>query len=237
MEQGARDKAGALARDLEDALRRINGRTYACIAPTPVALSTMTITARTSATSVCRDSMMIAASLVDGDGPIGLASSKKRKRPMATFYNQVTLRYDTKSVKVFNNGTMHITGCRSPADFVEVASTVCGLMENTAGVAEDVRVLDFQVQMINLNFGVGRELFLQDLRDACAGLGLIASYDSDVYPGLNVKTEVDGQRVTILMFKSGKVIMTGAKTPRHLEEAHRVITAILDNAAKKNVDA
>lgn len=224
MEAAAEAKAGRLAADLDEAMARINARSA-----TRVTLSTMTITARTTAPKVCRDSMAIAAALVDGDGPLGPCASKRRKRPRATFYNQITLRHGSKSIKVFNNGTVHVTGCASIPEFSRVIGSVCKLMEDTAGIADTVRITDFDVQMINLNFSAGKPLFLREMHDACAAQGFIASYDADVYPGLNVKLPVGGgqRRVTTLMFKSGKVIMTGAKSPAELDEAHEVIAGIL----------
>ena len=105
-------------------------------------------------------------------------------------------------------------------------------MEDVAGIEADgprVMVTSFDVQMINLNFDAGMHLYLQGLCDACVSRGLVASYDSDVYPGLNVKLVADGQRVTVLLFRSGKVIMTGAKSAAQLYEAHLAITDVLDS--------
>lgn len=235
----AATKAHDLTLQLDGALGRINARSYAHLAPTRAALSTMTITAASNVKRVCKDSMQIALSLVDGDGPLSASAEGKRKRKKAAvFYNQVTIRHGTKSVKVFNNGSMHVTGCTTPGQFLGVAAAVCALMGDTAGLVPEngdaeVRVVDFEVQMINLNFGAGRQLYLQGLCDACASLGYTASYDADVYPGLNLKLPVagqPGQRVTVLVFRSGKIIITGAKTAAQLEEAHGVITGVLDTA-------
>lgn len=222
MELAAETKASTLALELADTLARINSRSA-----THVKLSTMTIVARTTVHRVCRDSMAIAASLVDGDGPLGLSVSKHRKRPRLTFYNQITLKHGSKSIKVFDNGTMHVTGCASLEEFSRVVKAVCTLMEETAGIAECVRVTDFDIQMMNLNLCAGKPLYLREMHDICSSMGLTASYDADVYPGLNVKLMVGDRRVTVLMFKSGKVIMTGAKAPTELDEAHKIITDVL----------
>lgn len=229
-------KAVVLAADLEGALARINARTFQTLAPSVASVSTITITSTLNVRKVCRDSVQIALSLVEGSGPLTASDPKpgKRKRESSgsVFFNQVTLRHGTKSIKLFNNGSMHITGCTSPTEFIEVSSAVCALMEYTAGIeGEDgpVSVQDFDIQMINMNFGAGRTLYLQALRDTCVSQGLSASYDPDTYPGLNVKLPIGERRVTVLLFKSGRVIVTGAKTAAELEEAHARITDVLDS--------
>lgn len=231
-------QARALDHELEQAVGRINARTFQRLQPTRASISTMTITASLNVKRVCKDSMVIALSLVDGDGPLTTAKTYKRKRT-AMFYNQITLRHGTKSVKVFNNGSMHVTGCTSPMQFVDIASAVCAFMGKTAGVETvdgdfDVRVRSFDIQMINLNFSAGALLHLQRLRDRCVESGLVASYDSDMYPGLNIKVPVGNRTATVLMFRSGKVIVTGSKTAHELESVHGLITDMLDKALVDN---
>ena len=212
----------------------MNSCQYVGLRPSPATLSTMTITGTTNLSRVCRDSILIALSLVEGQSPLTEVRSKPRKRKQSTaFYNQLTMCHGSKSVKVFNNGSMHVTGCTSPTEFVDIATTVCALMGEVAGLessdgSEGIFLTDFCIQMINLNFAAGTHIYLQRLRDVCASMGFVASYDADVYPGLNVKLPVDGQRVTVLIFRSGKIIITGAKKSSHLQQAHEIITRILD---------
>ena len=227
-------KASKVAHELEQAMATINGRTFAAMQPSRASISTMTITATLNVKRVCRESLMIAMSLVEGSGPLTETAKKSHKRKQATpavFYNQITVRHGTKSVKVFNNGSIHVTGCTSPTEFLSVASAVCKMMGEVAGIetvdGSAVCVTGFEIQMINMNFGAGKQLYLQGLRDTCASLGYVASYDADVYPGLNIKLPVGDRRVTVLIFRSGKIIITGAKSAADLEEAHRMITEVV----------
>lgn len=219
------------ADELGACLARIRDRGY------QATVSTMTLTARLNVQRVCRTSLMIATSLTeDEDGAVLSGQgkgTKRRRRPRATFGNQMTLRHGTKSIKVFDNGSIHVTGCTSHAQFAEVADALCTFMTDVVGVVTDdgtgiVRVTAFDTQMINLNFGLDRRLHLQGLRDEYAARGYQASYDSDIYPGLNVKLPVGDRRVTALLFKSGRVIITGAKTAEQLDTAHVMLTAVLD---------
>lgn len=231
-------KARALTRQLDLALHAINTRGSG-----KAKVSTMTVTAKLNAPKVCRESLAIALSLVDGDGVLsstrhqrgrkGRPGTLAKRKPRAEFFNQVTMYHGTKSIKIFKNGSMHVTGCASPMQFLDVASAACKMLQDTAGVCADdggtVKVVDFSIQMINLNFAAPSALFLQELSQACAVLGYHATYDADTYPGLNVKVPVgEGRRITALLFKSGKIIITGAKTPTELDEAHRMITELVE---------
>jgi len=233
--QAVADKLRFASSQLTRALETINSRRFKNLVPTPATVSTITITSSLNAHRVCRDSMAIAMSLVEGDGPLAPGDSKVRKRKRtAEFFNQVTLRHGSKSIKVFKNGSMHFTGCTSLQQFSDIATSVCTMMRDVAGIeaadgSTDLHIRDFDIQMINLNFGFGKTLYLRGLRDRCTGLGYTASYDADTYPGLNVKLPVGERRVTVLIFKSGKVIITGAKTPHELEQAHAMITEVLDH--------
>lgn len=227
-------RAKELSNALAGTLDAINSRSFKFIKPEKATVSTITITASLNTKKVCRDSMLIALSLVHGDGPLTAGNKKKNKRKLESeFFNQVTLHHGTKSIKVFNNGSMHVTGCTSPLQFLDVASAVCAMMTDVAGITtsvedQTIQVTEFQVQMINVNFGAGRQLYLKGLQTKCTEMGYTASYDPDVYPGLNVKLPIGERRVTILMFKSGKVIITGVKTACELDTAHVMITSILD---------
>ena len=234
---GTADKARALTWQLDRTLRAINRRGCG-----KAKVSTMTVTARLNTSKVCRESLAIALSLVDGDG--ALSATKKRtnkksckRKPRAEFYNQITMYHGTKSLKIFRNGRMHVTGCASPMQFLDVASAACKMIQDTAGViAEDggnVGVVDFNIEMINLNFEAPTPLFLQELNRTCASMGYTASYDADTYPGLNVKIPAGDRHVTALLFKSGKVIITGAKTPEELDAAHCKIVELLGATADK----
>lgn len=250
------ERAQALERDLARALQSFESR---------VTVSTMTITARLNVDRICRDSMEIALALVEGEEAAAVQGhdplKKKKRRPSATatpystptraghrslpdpvFYNQVTMRHGTKSIKVFNNGSMHVTGCKTPVDFLRVTTAVCRLMNDTAGIEptpghSHVFVTDFQVQMINLNFSAETRLYLQSLQKVCIGAGHAASYDADVYPGLNIKFDIEDHRVTVLAFTSGKIIITGARTVPHIQQAYGLMQTMLSTHARQSADA
>jgi TATA-box binding protein (TBP) (component of TFIID and TFIIIB) len=228
----------AFASELDDTLRRINIKRYSDMVCTPASVTAMTITAKLNVKAVCRDTVAIALSMVEGDGPLSSTKTKKvetrsrRKRAgSGAFYNQFTMYYGSKSVKVFRNGSVHVTGCQSPREFVRVTKAVCNLIQDIGGIEPEeggrLTVSDVAVRMINMNFGIDRRLHLRALCDVCVAAGFTARYDADVYPGLNVKLPIGGRVITVLLFKSGKVIITGARTAQELECAHAMITSLV----------
>jgi TATA-box binding protein (TBP) (component of TFIID and TFIIIB) len=234
--------AQQLSRDLVASIAHLRSRRHRGMQPSPVNLTTMTITAALNLTKVCHQSLLLAAELAGDSGPITKApdkkrKAKKRKAPEADsrdpeFYNQVTLQHGTKSIKVFKNGSLQVTGCKSPLQFLGIAEDMCRFMEDDAGMGSmmgHIHVTDFRVQMINLNFEVGTALYLALLRDMFISKGHMASYDADVYPGLNVKLRLQtGAMVTVLVFRSGKLIITGAKTAPDMEAAYSQVMLVLE---------
>lgn len=228
--------------ELDNALDVMNSRTYKHIVPTRAKVSTMTFTARLNVGALERDTMQLALGMVEDDGgPLKTAYKKgtKSKAP-SDFCNQFTLRHGTKSVKIFLNGSMHVTGCTSPTQFLDVASAVCtfmgDLVVDKTNDGQPVRVTAFKPVMINANFDTRTTLHLRGLCDRCVAEGYVASYDPDTYPGLNVKIPLDGERrATALVFRSGKAIITGVSTPAEMQAVHEIITRVLDEGVGADV--
>ena len=220
---------------LSSALRTMNMGSYMVLAPSPSAVSTMTVTAQLNVSSVCRDKLLVAVGWMEGEGP--LTAERKPSRPTSRppkpsrpdFNNQTTVRYGSKCIKMFRNGSVHVTGCKTLVDFVQAVSAVCDAMTQAGIEPGGVHVTSFNTQMINVTFNANATLGLRELRDLCLVRGWGAMYDADVYPGLNVKIPMGQDKtVTALIFRSGSVILTGAKTAAHTLEAHSKLTHLLD---------
>ena len=221
---------------LTSALCAMNtGQGYAVLAPSATAVSTMTMTAQLNVSSVCRTQLLVAVGWMEGEGPLTTerrTPSRFAKPRRADFNNQTTVRYGTKSIKMFRNGSVHVTGCKTMEEFVQAVTAVCDAMTQAGIEPDGVRVTDFHAHMINVTFNTNQTLGLRGLRDHCIGRGWAATYDADVYPGLNMKIPVSGGPVvTALVFRSGNVILTGAKTAEHVREAHHTLTHMLDARA------
>lgn len=159
---------------------------------------------------------------------MGHRMSTKTPDKKNSFYNQLTIRVrdrlGKRAVKIFVNGVLHLTGCKSIRDAVAVGDAVCATIE--AASLEIVDIADLKVCMINSNFSTGQRLRLLEVKRA---IGAECSYDPEGYPAAKFRRG----KVSIFVFATGKVIVTGGKTFADILEGYKFATTFLD----ANIDA
>lgn len=229
------------------------------VRPLPLSLSTITFTGRLSAASVDLVDVFLGMSIGGGDddpfvlgdadwggGPAdppdaaAAAPDRKRKRPKKKFHNQLPLVARTgKAVKLFHNGSIHVTGCACPAEFLDIVVTLCAFLPGVASVPP-LRLESFEVQMINANFLLctagGAHLVLrpQRLRRELSRLrDLPADFETERHPGVKlVITDGPGgaKVATVMVFQTGSVQISGAKSPAHVATAYAEACRLVDAA-------
>lgn len=150
------------------------------------------------------------------------------RRFYSTFYNQITIGYEdslsVKKVKIFPNGSLQIAGCRDPYDckrFINQLQLILKWIYNV-----DIPESSFKIVMINSNFSlkhvVNQNVIFSLFRSKP---GFAVSFDPDRYSAVKMKfTPVKhGKQVTISVFSSGSVIITGAQTLQEVFEAYKTI--------------
>lgn len=159
-----------------------------------------------------------------------------------TFRNQVTINIPMQShsskihnvsMKVFNNGRLHITGCNNN-DMIRtvLAKTVSYIVVSESVPAttdlSDLTPTNIETLMINASLDLGIKLDLHNLWDTLLNrYNLCSTYDLKVYVGINSKFISSlGAQVTMLIFNSGKVILTGAKEIESINEAYAFLKTI-----------
>lgn len=157
---------------------------------------------------------------------IAAAGSRQSK-----FTNQVSFRYipgkvgtTRKNCKVFANGKFHLTGSRSAAEALStlkvVLRTIRALRPDCVQLERPVKIQSAKIQMLNTDFRLNTPLNLEALRDTVTGkYGVYCRYEPDHFPGCNIKFA----SATILAFKSGSIIMTGAKCMGDISQAFAFI--------------
>lgn len=174
------------------------------------------------------------------------------------FGNQVTLYSlaDRVSIKLFKNGSVHLTGVKSEGMLFSKVRQVVDFFRMALEV--DVQVSDIKIVMINSDFDAGlsihRERFCDYMR--AFNSGILFSYEPCIYQGVVVKYMCNDapqsargvcqcgaekcsgkgrghgcghcRKVSIILFHSGKIIITGAVTMPQVYEAHRFIVGELD---------
>jgi TATA-box binding protein (TBP) (component of TFIID and TFIIIB) len=159
------------------------------------------------------------------------AKRAKVERPQEgavdAFYNQVTLRVvdavGKKAVKIFVNGVLHLAGAKSIKDAVAITHSICILLEHLCCVPR-VEASEMQICMINANFTTHKKLRLKKLKDLLNGMGKNCSYDPEGYPAANFKHK----SVSIFVFASGKVIITGGKSFSDVFTGYSFTVSLID---------
>jgi transcription initiation factor TFIID TATA-box-binding protein len=135
--------------------------------------------------------------------------------------------YRTRSPKtailLFRSGKLVCTGAKRMDD---VSAAITHLVDRIRANGVDVPVPDISVQNIVASSDLGAEL---NLNAVALSLGLDRiEYEPEQFPCVVYRME--NPKVVVLIFSSGKVVCTGAKSPLDVDSAlqilHRELTAI-----------
>ena len=200
--------------------------------------------------------------------PIKEKAKRKKKKVKVAFYNQVTMKVISKhkakdkptNVKLFKNGSLQLTGCISVENFVDVITIVCEELKNKRAVIElpkmnkmilkpfagtpenlDVsKVKNIKIRMINSNFSIGFKVNRDQLYQLLLSENVDCRYEPCVHACVNLKYYHNKDKVSIFVFESGAIIITGGKSQEHIIGAYQFITKkLLDNyrrLVKTNID-
>lgn len=165
------------------------------------------------------------------------ASLHERGAKKKTFQNSVILKYEDpvpkknrKAIKIFCNGAFHVNGCKRVCEFVSVCDIVCEMLDVVfQSFDRKHRLHSFDVQLINTNFVVQQRFDLAAVNQLILDrYDYATDYDVSFHPAVNVKFPVQHRNVTVLVFNTGKIIITGAVYPGELRDAFEFVTNFLD---------
>lgn len=130
--------------------------------------------------------------------------------------------YDSLTVLVPASGRVTIVGAKSKSELIEGASTFIEVLRGL-GIQVDETPQEMRIQNIVGTTQLDREV---DLRAVSVGLGLEnTEYDPEQFPGLTYR---DPKLPVVLLFSSGKVVITGAKSySQVLEGCEAIKTKVL----------
>jgi len=188
------------------------------------------------------------------------SAGKKKKN----FQNQVSLMIKIKNdrnihVKLFSNGTMQITGCKTVCNFVEMMRILCRKLlevkftyniitkqtvkKTFISEPDNIKVekiSDLKIRMINSNFHVGFMIDRVILYKLLLEKGYECNYDQCSHAAVNLKYKCDNDEISIFIFESGSIIITGVKNKIHINESYNfIVTFLHDNyniIAKHDID-
>tara|TARA_B100000575_G_C23072806_1_gene617990 strand:- start:244 stop:984 length:741 start_codon:yes stop_codon:yes gene_type:complete len=186
-----------------------------------------------------------------------MLKKKRKKTKKKSFYNQATIHvvHDKKimNVKLFNNGKIQITGLKEIDQGPILIQTLIEYLQDLSILDYDTFLMNHKLVLINSDFDIGYEINREVLHKEIIDMGIYSSYEPCIYPGVNIKyfmntnnfdgicnclemcngkgrADGDGncKKVTIAVFKSGKIIITGGQTTEQLETAYRFIKNFID---------
>jgi TATA-box binding protein (TBP) (component of TFIID and TFIIIB) len=188
-------------------------------------------------------------------------NNKKTQKTQKNFYNQATIIAEVKNkrkinVKLFKNGAIQMTGCKTTDEFINALEILCANLNKKKAVydkkekkiikrefvsnPENIKIeniTNFKIRMINSNFHIGFMIDRNNLYQLLTKKGITCTYE----PCINIKYNYKNKDIiSVFVFESGSIIITGAKTVSHIDEAYKFITKILvenyDTIVKNDID-
>jgi TATA-box binding protein (TBP) (component of TFIID and TFIIIB) len=148
-----------------------------------------------------------------------------------TFYNQITLVYtdelSTKSIKVFPNGSLQVAGCSDLFDCNRIIKELCLLFEKYLGTPPVTPGDSFRVVMVNSNYSLNYNINLMKTVAQFEKYPDIfkVSFEPDRYSAVKIKFKPaeEMKEITVSIFGTGKIIITGAETLKEIVYAYNII--------------
>lgn len=140
---------------------------------------------------------------------------KKRKKTKIQrndfFFNQITIEYLTmskKSIKIFKNGRVHVTGLCSLYDCNHVTQLVCEWLELV--FEEKYKVIDLskKIDLLNSTLNFKKSFSFKTLINILISKNIQYVYHPDTYSAIKIIYSTS----KIMIFKSGNVILSAKES-------------------------
>lgn len=125
---------------------------------------------------------------------------------------------------IFSSGKMVCTGARSEEDSKKAARQYAKIIRK---LGYEVSFSEFKIQNIVGSCDVKFQISLEGL----STVSKFSSYEPEIFPGLIFK--MAKPKIVLLIFVSGKIVLTGAKKREEIFEAFRQIYPLLQKYKKK----
>ena len=186
---------------------------------------------------------------------------KKKKKAKRVFYNQVSLAVMVKSkkekpinIKLFTNGSIQMTGCKSIENVVDVVEKVFNELQvikaiidkNTMTIVDKPFVNEYSklhlnfidniiIGMINSNFKYPTKIDRLKLFNLLQSESFDSKYEPSNHACVNVKHQCIDKTISIFVFEKGPIVITGAKNCVHILSGYNFINKYLLTNHKKIV--
>ena len=166
------------------------------------------------------------------------------------------------NTKIFNNGKIKMTGVKNMDQGKRVANIFLEKLTSLSTEDKEVildnldtKITKYKVALINSDFSIGFKINRELLHRTVVGMNYYSSFEPSIYPGVNIKyyynendvncgicnclKQCNGKgkdgcckKITIAVFNSGNVIITGGNSINQLVTAYNFINNLV--VEKKN---
>lgn len=177
------------------------------------------------------------------------------KNSKKNFFNQKTIIIRTTgekflNIKLFKNGSIQMTGCKLLQDAnIAINKLIMKLKERLIIKTDDktteitfvenpeiLMVNKFKIDLINSNFGVNYLINKENLFSILTEKNILCRL-SAIHSCVNIKYKIpyenDDTYVSIFVFQTGNIIITGAKKAEHVKETYNYIVQFLSQNKQK----
>jgi TATA-box binding protein (TBP) (component of TFIID and TFIIIB) len=162
----------------------------------------------------------------------------KASKRAQQFYNCISISYtdcySTKAVKLFSNGSIQIAGCSNVLDCKRVVKQLAIVLPIILNRSLDIRYDQFKIVMINTNFTVNQQLNLYKVIKDFKDDKYEVKYDPGSYAPVVVKFKPleHMKRITVCIFSTGSVGITGAETLMEVAHAYKEVNEMIGNESR-----
>jgi TATA-box binding protein (TBP) (component of TFIID and TFIIIB) len=147
------------------------------------------------------------------------------------FNNSLTLSKDVgetkkRSVKLFPNGKIHVTGSSTPMEGLDIIQDIQKIVDEVFPETTNSPVSPMETQMINATFRLPHgidQLALLELYKKHQKYVKKVSLNPETYSAVKAKMF----NMTVSVFKTGSIVMSGAKNFKDIAMAYRFLISVL----------
>ena len=181
------------------------------------------------------------------------STSGKKKKKKNVFYNQVSMYVNVKAkkkkpvnIKLFLNGSIQMTGCKTIDNAIETLSKVLPELSKVKAIVDykEMKIVekpfatnlkklnikhvkDVRIAMINSNFTIDFKIDRNRLYNLLLSENYDCLYDPVKHACVNIKYEHPDKIISIFVFELGSIIITGARNCAQILDAYNFINKYL----------
>lgn len=136
----------------------------------------------------------------------------------------------TKVIKIFNSGNMQLNGVKTFEQLRDLVPCIVNCLQFAFGL-QSVAVTNVGVHLINATYSLGGGVNLERMASILRAAGQTVALNFELHPGLRYKipslTTAD-HNITLMVFSTGKAIITGVKDFRDLEHGYDTLSRLYE---------